>query len=521
MRHAHRDTFTGDSCEVSILKQVHSVFIVAILIGVLGCSQPEPAAAPASQQPLAQQVSTPTKPAEEAKAPSAPVVKKNLDYTNVLLITVDTLRADHLSCYGNPNPTSPNIDAVANDGVVFEHAFAPKGSTWPALATIQTGLYPVTHGVRYNGMTLDSKHETLAETLAPAGYTSALFIANGGQQRWEGFEMRVILKDEPRDRGVSDAALDWLDKNADKKFYLWLHYMAPHGPYEPLKDYNNFTDKNYKGDLDGSYDRLTRAFVRQEKLSDADTAYVRGLYDGEVAYNDAQIGRVLDKVTSLGIMDDTLVVISADHGEELGEHHGYWHHQASLYDGTLHVPMIFKLPGKVPAGVREAAPVSLADIAPTILDLLGVTRPAAYEGHALNAVFNKQPLERGPVIGEWGDKMLYIRTPEYKYISNPSGFEPPVKRERNLADGPETQRKKGDHTLPMKKQELYDIAKDPKEQQDISSSSAEIIAKLEAELKSGYIDKYGWKLENKAEELLQQQLDPETRKELENLGYVQ
>ncbi|MBM3290533.1 MAG: sulfatase, partial [Candidatus Hydrogenedentes bacterium] len=447
------------------------------------------------------------------------VVKKDLDYTNLLLITTDTLRAGHLGCYGNPNDTSPRADAVAKEGTLFEYAYAPKGSTWPSLATIQTGLHPVTHGVRYNGMTLDSKFDTLAEILAPHGYASALFIANGGQQRWEGFEMKVLLKNEPRDRAVSDAAIDWLEKNGDKKFYLWLHYMAPHGPYEPPKEFNRFTDKNYSGSLDGSYDRLTRAFVKQEKLTDADLAYVRGLYDGEVAFNDDQVGRVLDKVASLGILDDTLVVISADHGEELGDHHGYWHHQASLYEGTLHVPLIFRLPGKVPAGVRDATPVSLVDIAPTVLELLGVDRPTAYEGVGLSAVFNKQPLDRGPVIGEWGDKMLYIRTGDHKYIYNPSGFEPPVKRERNQAN--ETQRGKNDHTLPMKKQELYAVASDPREQQEISGASADTIAKLEAELKTGYIDKFGWKLENKAEEKLQQQLDPETRRELENLGYVQ
>ena len=507
------------------MNRVVSTIAAALLtLGAGSCSKPaapSPADA-APQQPLAKQVEAPAAaPAAPALIrPVEPAVKKKLDYKNLLLITVDTLRADHLGCYGGNNPASPHIDAMAADGTVFERAFATKGSTWPSLATIQTGLYPVTHGVRYNGMTLDSKFDTLAEVLAPSGYNSAVFTANGGQQRWEGFEMKVLLKNEPRDKGVTDAAVDWLDKNGGKKFYLWLHYMGPHGPYEPPKDFNKFTDKNYKGTIDGSFERLTRAFVRQERLSDADLAYARGLYDGEIAFTDDQIGRVLDKVSSLGILDDTLVVFSADHGEELGEHHGYWHHQASLYEGVLHVPMIFKMPGKVPAGDRVPTLVSLVDLAPTILDLLGVKRPDAYEGASLAAAFEKKPIEHGPVFGEWGDKMLYIRTEQYKYVYNPSGFQPPVKRERNQA-GSETERKKDDHVLPLEKQELYEIAKDPKETNNLASSSPDVIAKLESELKTGYMDKYGWKLEDKAEEKLQQQLDPETRQELQNLGYVQ
>lgn len=498
------------------------VFVTTLLAYcMLGCSKPvAPAPKSDSSKPLAQQVVLPkSTPVSEVPKAATPVVKKDLDYTNVLLLTVDTLRADHLGCYGSTNPTSPHIDAVAKEGAVFEHAFAPKGSTWPSLASIQTGLFPVTHGVRYNGMTLSSEHDTLAEVLRPPGYTCAVFIANGGSQRWEGFDMKVILKDEPRDKAVSDAAIKWLEDNEGKKFYLWCHYMAPHGPYEPVKDFNTFTDKQYKGDFNGSYERLTRVFVRQEPISDADLAYVKGLYDGEVSFTDYQIGRVLDKVASLGILDDTLVIISADHGEELGDHHHYFHHQASLYEGVLHVPLIFKLPGKVPAGLRVATPVSLVDIAPTVCTLLGIEPLKTYEGVNLAPVFAGEKLERGPVFGEWGDKMLYIRNDEYKYIYNPEGFQPPVKREREAANP--NQRRKRDYGLPMKKHELYAIAKDPREQTEISEKSPETIGALEAALKSGYIDKFGWKYGNHAEEQLQQQLDPQTRQELEALGYVQ
>jgi len=494
---------------------------VAVLVG---CGNPEPPqAARPVQRPLAAQVKIESVPEAPAAAPRKPVAldafpQKELGHTNILLITVDALRADRLGTYGHTNATSPNIDALAASGAVFEYALAPKGSTWPSLATILTGVYPVTHGVRYNGMALASEHDTLAEMLAPAGYTSAVFIANGGNQKWEGFETRQIIKEEPRDRGVTDAALPWIDQHAGEKFFLWLHYFAPHGPYTPMNEFDAFTDPKYSGDIDGAYDTLTRVFVRKEKLEDADLAYINGLYDGEVLTADHEISRVIEKVASLGLLNDTLIVISADHGEEMYDHHNYFHHQASLYEGTLRVPLIVRLPGKVPAGTRCATPVSVVDIVPTVLDIAGVPHPQNLQGKALTPVFEGQALDRGPIFGEWGDKMLYVRTATHKYIYNPSGFQPPVKREREAADSAQTRNR--EHTLPMKNQELYDVTSDPKELKDLSETSPELRATLQDQLKSGYIEKYGWKLENKAEEDLQNQLDDETRKELEALGYV-
>jgi len=503
------------------------VFAALFVVAALGCNNAErtsdraPAESASTRQPLAVQVAKPEAPAPQIVRTAVSVdalPQKDLAHTNILLITVDALRPDHLGCYGYPKPTSPNIDALAKDGVVFEHAMAPKGSTWPSLASILTGLYPVTHGVRYNGMNLDSKHDTLAEMVAPAGYTSAVFIANGGNQRWEGFEPRVPIKEEPRDPNLTNAALPWLDENADKKFFLWLHYFSPHGPYDPPKEFDTFTDPSYDGTIDGSYEMLTRVFVRQQDLSPADVAHVKGLYDGDISITDVEIGRVVEKVASLGLLNDTLIVISADHGEELYDHHKYFHHQASLYEGTLKVPLIIRLPGVVPAGKRVSQPVSHTDIVPTILELTGLPIPSNLHGMSLVPAWGDGTFERGPVFGEWGDKMLVIRTAQHKYIYNPSGFEPPVKRERNEVD-PSVQRK-NDHSIPMKKQELYEVLTDPKELKELSETSAEVISGLEQQLKAGYQDKWGWKLENKAEEKLQNELDDETRKELEAMGYV-
>ncbi|GMU93034.1 MAG: putative sulfatase [Candidatus Hydrogenedentota bacterium] len=486
---------------------------------IVSCGSPNPSIDTAPERTAGSGTKAAAAGAGGSKPVREPVPQRDVGHTNFLLITVDALRADHLHCYGYPKETSPVLDALAAEGALFEKAFAPKGSTWPSLATILTGLHPVTHGVRYNGMRLASEHDTMAEVLRPLGYDCAVFISNGGQQRWEGFDVKSIIRDEPRDAGVTEQAVAWLKEHADDKFFLWVHYFAPHGPYTPSDEFNRFTDPNYRGTIDGSYDTLTRVFTQQQNLKPEDVAHVKGLYDGEVLFTDTQMGLLLDELKAHGVYDDTLVVFSADHGEELHDHHRYFHHQASLYDGTIQVPLIFKLKDKIPPGLREKLPVSIVDIAPTVLELLGVGIPKEYEGTSLVPVFRDEKLARGPVFGEWGDKMLYIRTDEYKYIYNPSGFHPPVKREREEANEGGRNRRRNEHALPMKERELYKVSEDPGEQQEISEAAPEVVAELEKELAS-FREKYGWRLENKAEEQLQKDLDPQTREELEALGYV-
>lgn len=442
----------------------------------------------------------------------------SLDHTNVILVTVDALRADHMGCYGYARDTSPSVDLLAAEGTLFTHAFVPKGSTWPSLATIHTALWPVTHGVRYNGMRLTDDPEPLAEVLANNGYTCGAFVTNGGRQNFEGFGLKKNYDQDQRDILAVRDALDWMEDHAQEKLFLWLHLFAPHGPYDPPAADRKFTDPNYAGKMDGSYERTTRVFVEQEDLSPEDLGHVINLYDDEVLLVDRMVGMLRTKLDDLRLTGNTVIVFTADHGEELYEHHKYFHHQASVYEGTLRVPFIVWMPGTVPAGKRVEHPISVIHTAPTILELVRITAPASYQGKSLVPAFGDEPMELGPVFGEWGDKMLIVRTAQYKYVWNPASYNPPVKRERENADALVTA--SDEHSISMKTTELYQIADDPGERRELSSEAPDIIAELQAVLDT-YREVHNWILDDAlVEQRKTEEIDPETRQELENLGYV-
>ncbi len=275
--------------------------------------------------------------------------------TNVVLISVDTLRADHLGCYGAGAVSTPAIDRLAADGVRFEHAYSPVPLTLPAHWTIHTGLEPWRHGVVDNGIVFpDTTVTTLAERFAGAGYDTGAIVAAFVLNRAFGLDRgfghyddgpsadaeidRLFHGTAPADERVGEA-ISWLRRPRDRPYFLWLHLYDPHAPYAPPP-----------------------AFRR---------LYPERDYDGEIAFVDTQIARLLAALESSEGSDRTLVVLLSDHGESLGEH-GELTHGVLLYDATLRVPLIFRLPSRLRAGtVREEA-VTLADVAPSILALAGL-----------------------------------------------------------------------------------------------------------------------------------------------------
>jgi len=282
---------------------------------------------------------------------------------NLLLVTIDTLRADHVGVYGAANARTPTLDALATRGVRFEHAQSPVPLTGPSHATILTGLYPPRHGVRDNIVfPLDPRHKTLASRLKTEGYRTAAFVgaypvaaAFGFRQGFDTFSEN--FKESPIPGAgaqrpaneVVDDTLGWLAKPGDGPFFLWMHLYDPHAPYDPPEPYR--------------------------------TEFAGRLYDGEVAFADTQLGRVFDWLRSSGHDADTVVAVLADHGESLGEH-GELTHAVLIYEATLHVPFLLAGPG-VPRGTTVSARVTTVDVAPTLLRLLGREPTAEMTGRDL------------------------------------------------------------------------------------------------------------------------------------------
>lgn len=306
----------------------------------------------------------------------------------VVLLTVDTLRADHVGALGGPVAT-PAMDRLAAEGALVGQATTPVPSTGPAHASLLTGLHPWHHGTLRNAVAVDPRIPTVADLARASGRVTAAFVSSfildarfGFHQ---GFDHYVFEPDESyywrgkrreafwtRGRKTAQAAAQWITEHADEPFFLWVHFFDPHTPYEPPTGYavpsGQEVDLTGKSLPDGVADE---AALRRE---------IRA-YRGEVRYVDAQIGTVVERLRVLGLLDRTAVVLTSDHGEGLGDH-GVLEHGANLHDELVRVPLILRAPG-VPPGRRPEGPAQLEDLAPTLLSLMGIAIPDALDGYDL------------------------------------------------------------------------------------------------------------------------------------------
>jgi choline-sulfatase len=284
-----------------------------------------------------------------------PASPPSRETTNLVLVTIDTLRADHVGAYGDAAASTPALDGLARDGVLVEDAVVQVPQTRPSHASLLTGLLPYEHGIRDNfSPPLDPAHPTLATLLRKRGYATGAFIGAYPVSRDSGLDQGFEVFDDPfsgvpggglrlersaRPAGsVVDAALRWLSGLGSRPFFVWVHVFDPHAPYEPPSPYRE--------------------------------RFARAPYDGEVAYADAEVGRLFDWVRRSGESSRTLVVATSDHGEGLGDH-GEDEHQLFVYDSTLRVPLLLSWPGHLPAGVRVEGQFRSVDLVPTLLELLG------------------------------------------------------------------------------------------------------------------------------------------------------
>lgn len=335
---------------------------------------------------------------------------------NVIVILEDALRADHLSCYGNPRKTSLTHDRLAANGVRFERAVSQAPFTRPSCPSIMTGLYPTATGVWHENEILNDRYVTLAEILRNQGYATAAFIQNTGNagppvglhQGYESLFDQFAIGASP-DSLVSDKLWAWLDKNEDRKFFAYLHFLDPHGEYNPPEEYRNwYAEASVQGE-------------KTEKLADAtgmalDPLWVEeptaqgriALYDGEIANTDASLERLVQGLASRGVLDNTLLVIISDHGEFLGEEGRWSHHPPGKYP-VLHVPLILHYPEGLPRGLVVEETVQMVDVLPTILDSQHIRSPELlFSGESL------LPLIRGENIDYWNNRMVVSEEVTFK-----------------------------------------------------------------------------------------------------------
>jgi len=396
---------------------------------------------------------------------------------NVLVITIDTLRADHLGCYGYDKIRTPNIDSLARDGARFERAYTPVPITLPSHTVIFTGTFPTASGIHdFSANRLSAQTITLAALLKDRSYTTGAVVASAvldsrfGLNRgfdfyYDHFDFNRLQESnldemERPANVVTDLALDWLRQNAGKRFFFWLHLYDPHYPYVPPAPYN--------------------------------MEYRANPYDGEIAFADAQLGRVLQFLKTKGLYDRTIIVLSGDHGEGLGEH-GEKTHGFFIYNSTLHVPLVVHAPGLRPRIV--SAPVSTADVMPTLLEELKMPVPSQVQGLSFVKLMEGKESDPATSRGIYGETFLPrlhfnwselrgFRFSRYKFIEAP---EP----------------------------ELYDLEKDPGELQNLYPNKKAVASEMRRKL-TDFIQANTPKKEQ-AESM---PLDPALMERLAALGYA-
>ncbi len=400
---------------------------------------------------------------------------------NIVMVIVDTLRADHLECYGYDKIKTPHINRLAAEGVLFQDFISAVPLTLPAHCSLFTGTYPLYHGVRDNGgFYLDQKHVTLAEVLKEKGYKTGAFIGafvldsrwgldQGFDYYYDNFDLtkyKKISLDAVQRRGdeVLREACRWIEENRDQKFMAWLHLYDPHTPYDPPEPFRT----QYQG----------RPY---------------SLYDGEIAYVDQLVGEFLDFMQRQGLLEKTLFLFTADHGESLGEHkesaHGFF-----IYDAVLRVPLIIRFPqASGPRGLSLSTQAQSIDLMPTILDLVGATIPSSVQGKSLRPLLQGKKTNPAPAYSEtyypryhYGWSELHsLRQGGFKFIAAP-------------------------------RPELYDLTRDPHEHNNLFPSLSSQGKKMARELEK-LIKKYASPMALDAEI---QNIDHESLVKLQTLGYI-
>lgn len=433
---------------------------------------------------------------------------------NVLLITIDTLRADHLGYHGYQRDTSPFLDGFAAESVAFMNAGVQVPKTVPSLASILSARYPAGSSVLSNHHKLPQRVLTLAEVLASNGYATAAVTTNANliPERGfaQGFEEFQFLSPIRNAEAVTTTALERLALGFDRDFFLWLHYIDPHGPYTPPAPYDlMFVDDQY-------YDADRRVELEYEPLEGYNENYVLGAvpryvqrplredprnmeadyyvarYDGEIRYLDAQLERLLEGLRSTGLLDRTIVAFTSDHGEAMGEHNYYFEHGWFVYEDQVHVPLLLRVPGST-SPERIQSEIEVINLGSTLLDYLGIDPPEVFQGSSL------RPLIEGQT-----------KAPRQRYSQTPTEELP--HHHLSLRVGPWKYITGGDNH-----EELYNLQQDPAETRNLVAERADVVELMRQRILSGpWVDGAA----ESSEKLDTDELSAEVVEDLRALGYV-
>jgi len=443
---------------------------------------------------------------------------------NVIIVSIDALRPDHLTCYGYPRPTSPNIDMVAREGARFERAICQSPGSTASHASMLTSLYPLTHGAWNIGASLDERVYTVQEHLGSLGYATAFFANNFFLQERFGFaqgfdtfgnEGRVqrvrsapltsyplslaavrfankwrTTPGEPNDFSI-DQALSWIEKNRNRRFFLFLHIMDPHSPYAPPDEYRSaFMSRDYGFELRDGQKLRSRigSLTPEEKMQLMD------LYDGDIAYADSKIGRLMETLRRFNLHEETVVVITADHAEVLDEHGALFNH-GYLWYSCIRVPLILFYPPAVEAGVVFDQVVQSVDIVPTSLSLMGEQELPGAQGADLTGLLNGDENETKGVAFTLGG------------ISEGEGYSITTSRWK-LA------------WIDEENVQLYDLLSDPGETTNLVESEPDTALALQRRLLTWVHESRRSAVVPLSETVKVDRLDQETRDRLRTLGYV-
>ena len=454
---------------------------------------------------------------------------------NVLLITIDTLRADHLGCYGYKEIKTPILDGLAERGTIFTQHICQQPITTASHASLLTSTYPVSNGVQSNNIPLDATIIRLPEILSQYGYATGAFVsgyplqayASALDQGFQHYDDKFFIVDylpgqlpkwfmqltvmgivekylqlrgfmiiiQRRGDQTNEAALKWLDRIEKEKFFLWVHYYDPHTPYDPPAPFNTLYDPNYQGKIDGSMKTLSKIWDKKITLSSDDIRHLIALYDGEISFVDQEIGVLIKKLEQMGIMDHTIIIVTADHGESLWEHDYHFKHGDFLYEGSIRIPLIIFTPGETTVQKVIDFPTENIDIVPTLLEILMIPQPQSMQGESLLGLMkgeknHKKTIAFSQCIGKKRESDRFeahkysIRTVGWKFIRN---------------EGEED--------------EIYNIKQDPEELYNLITSQPQIKEALKRVLDDNLSSL-------KRAEIHTTPRDADTLRKLKSLGYI-